>query len=115
MDLAPLKDDPELANDPQRNNNFRYDFPEDIQTQDRCPFAAHVRKTNPRNDLEGLGFSTEHNRIVRRGIQFGPEVSDAEKQQKKTSQDRGLLFRCYQSNIANGFQFIQQCAFVLLS
>ncbi|KAH8102235.1 Dyp-type peroxidase [Cristinia sonorae] len=114
LDLTPLKDDPELGKDPQRNNNFRYDFPEDIQTQDRCPFAAHVRKTNPRFDLEGVPpekggpFSTENRRIVRRGIPFGPEVTPQEKQSKTTTQERGLLFRCYQSNIANGFQFIQE-------
>ncbi|TCD63943.1 hypothetical protein EIP91_004753 [Steccherinum ochraceum] len=108
LDLAPVKDDPALGADPQRNNNFKYAFPEDSQTQDRCPFAAHVRKTNPRNDLEGLGISTESRRIIRRGIAFGPEVNKAEQQQKTTLQGRGLLFRCYQSNIANGFQFIQE-------
>ncbi|CAL1715804.1 unnamed protein product [Somion occarium] len=107
LDLAPLQDDPALGADPQRNNNFRYDFPEDFQTQDRCPFAAHVRKTNPRNDLESLGISTEKNRIIRRGVPFGPEVTKDEVTQKKTLHDRGLLFRCYQSVIANGFQFIQ--------
>ncbi|KAK7678568.1 hypothetical protein QCA50_018440 [Cerrena zonata] len=105
LDLAPLKDDPELAADRQRNNNFDYSFPEDIQTQDRCPFAAHVRKTNPRNDL---GNRVERNRIIRRGIPFGPEVTPTEAQQGKTTHDRGLLFRCYQSVLGNGFHFIQQ-------
>ncbi|KAH8094516.1 peroxidase TAP [Cristinia sonorae] len=110
LDLAPLKDDPELGRDPQRNNNFQYSFPEDIQTQDRCPFAAHVRKTNPRFDLEGLNppISTESRHIVRRGIPFGPELSRQEKQQKTTLQGRGLLFKCYQSDITKGFQFIQE-------
>ena len=106
MDLAPLKDDPALAADPQRNNDFDYSFPGDFDTQDRCPFAAHVRKTNPRNDLQN---NTETRRIVRRGIPFGPEVSSLESQSGRTLHDRGLLFRCYQSVIANGFQFIQQC------
>ncbi|KAK7678571.1 hypothetical protein QCA50_018443 [Cerrena zonata] len=104
LDLAPLKDDPILAADPQRNNDFDYSFPEDLQTQDRCPFAAHVRKTNPRNDLQN---NTETRRIIRRGIPFGPEVTPSEAQQGKTTHDRGLLFRCYQSVLANGFQFIQ--------
>jgi len=109
VDLAPLKDDPALGADPQRNNNFRYNFPDDPQTQDRCPFAAHLRKTNPRFDLEGLTppVSTETRRIVRRGIPFGPEVDKQEEQQKTTLQQRGLLFRCYQSSIVNGFQFVQ--------
>ncbi|TCD63946.1 hypothetical protein EIP91_004756 [Steccherinum ochraceum] len=107
LDLTPLQDDPDLGKDPQRNNHFRYDFPEDSQTQDRCPFAAHIRKTNPRNDL-GEPLNTELNRITRRGIAYGPELSEAEQQQKRTLQDRGLLFRCYQSNLNHGFHFIQQ-------
>lgn len=111
LDLVPLQDDPALGEDRQRNNDFRYDFPGDEDTQDRCPFAAHVRKTNPRNDLEGIGFPTEQNRVIRRGIPFGPEVLPSEHATGKTSQDRGLLFRCYQSDIENGFQFIQQCKY----
>jgi len=110
LDLAPLKDDPALGADPQRNNNFSYDFPDDPQTQDRCPFAAHVRKTNPRFDLEGFTppISTEPRRIIRRSIAFGPELSAEEQQQKTTLQARGLIFRCYQSDITKGFQFIQE-------
>ncbi|KAM0797506.1 peroxidase TAP [Usnea florida] len=111
VDLAPTHDDPAIANDNSRNNNFSYDFPEDQQTQDRCPFAAHTRKTNPRADLEKLGFPTNpttNHRIIRRGIQFGPEVSAAEAASEKTTQGRGLLFAAYQSNLGNGFQFIQK-------
>ncbi|KAL9094069.1 MAG: hypothetical protein Q9165_003739 [Trypethelium subeluteriae] len=98
VDLTPLKDDEKLGKDPNRNENFRYD----PFSQERCPFAAHTRKTNPRSDLP----STEIHRILRRGIQFGPEVTDEERQ-KGTIHDRGLLFKAYQSNNINGFQFIQ--------
>ncbi len=49
---------------------------------------------------------------MRRGIQFGPEVTPAEASAKKSSTDpsleRGLLFVSYQSNLANGFQFVQK-------
>ncbi|KAI0353796.1 Dyp-type peroxidase [Trametes cingulata] len=109
VDLAPLKDDPALGADPLRNNNFRYAFPDDPNTADRCPFAAHTRKTNPRADLEDppINASTESRRIIRRGVQFGPEVSPAEAATGKTQQGRGLIFVAYQSNIPNGFQFIQ--------
>ncbi len=109
MDVTPTVDDPDLGADPTRNNDFSYNsvFPNDQQTQDRCPFAAHVRKTNPRADLAKFG-GTEIRRIIRSGIQFGPEVSAAEAAAGKTSQDRGLLFVCYQSNIGQGFKFIQQ-------
>ncbi|MCJ1244609.1 hypothetical protein MMC30_001807 [Trapelia coarctata] len=108
IDVVPTKDDPKLGVDPSRNNDFRYDFPHDFETQDRCPFAAHTRKTNPRNDLEQLKISTEPRRIIRRGIQFGPEVTEDEAKSGKTTKGRGLIFAAYSSNIVHGFQFIQQ-------
>lgn len=45
--LAPDEDDPEIAKDPKRLNNFDYD-PKD---QGSCPFAAHTRKSFPRGDM----------------------------------------------------------------
>ncbi|KAH6653049.1 peroxidase TAP [Truncatella angustata] len=102
VQLAPIQDDPSLAV-PGKNQDFRFS----IDDQERCPFAAHIRKTNPRGDLP----TVEIRRILRRGITFGPEVTPKEKTDKKSSDDekleRGLLFACYQSNIANGFEFIQ--------
>jgi Dyp-type peroxidase family len=112
VDVTPTQDDPALGADPSRNDNFRFDFPGDKLTQDRCPFAAHVRKTNPRADLEDLDppigpISTETRRIIRQGIPFGSEVSAGEAASQKTTLPRGLLFVAYQSNIVNGFQFLQ--------
>ncbi|KAG9239578.1 peroxidase TAP [Amylocarpus encephaloides] len=99
--LAPHSDNPKLGKDRDANNNFDYD----IHSQKICPFVAHTRKTNPRADLDG----PTKNRILRRGITFGPEVTKEEKKNKCTdpANDRGLLFKCYQSNIKNGFEFIQ--------
>ncbi|MCJ1385563.1 hypothetical protein MMC17_008686 [Xylographa soralifera] len=114
VDLTPLKDDPALGADPLRNNNFSYNILDDQTAQDRCPFAAHIRKTNPRGDLEdphppaSPSISTAIHRIIRRGIQFGPEVSEEEAASGKTKHGRGLLFAAYQSNIGNGFEFLQQ-------
>jgi Dyp-type peroxidase family len=102
IDLSPTADDEALGTDDQRNNKFRYD----PFSQDRCPFAAHTRKTNPRSDLPDV----EKQRIIRRGIAFGPEVQEEEKG-KTTIHDRGLLFKAYQSNINLGFAFIQKCKF----
>ncbi|KAJ4413964.1 dye-decolorizing heme-containing peroxidase [Gnomoniopsis sp. IMI 355080] len=110
IQVTPLKDDPKLAADPNRNNVFTFDK----NSQERCPFAAHVRKMNPRGDFDGVegvpdpkaAISTH--RVIRRGIQYGPETTDHENQQNKTEKDRGLLFVCYQSNLTNGFQFLQK-------
>ena len=72
MDLAPLFDDPVLANDPQRNNNFTFAHPgEDIlSNQTRCPFSAHIRKTVPRGDFKNPNIN---NHITRSGLPYGPE------------------------------------------
>lgn len=90
------------------SNNFDY---EPRNSHDKCPFAAHTRKMRPRSDL-----GHDHAVIVRRGIPYGPEVSDAEKAAKKSDtaaeRERGLLFACYQSDIRNGFNFLttRKCA-----
>jgi Dyp-type peroxidase family len=110
IDITPFQDDPALGVDPKRNNNFA--FAGEITSSLRCPFAAHNRKTNPRDDLEvpPAGISpipVGPRRIMRRGIQFGPELTAAEKASGKTIHGRGLLFNCYQTSITNGFQFLQ--------
>jgi hypothetical protein len=46
---------------------------------------------------------------MRRGVQFGPEVTREEAHTAKTLHGRGLLFACYQTSLVNGFQFLQQC------
>jgi deferrochelatase/peroxidase EfeB len=73
IDLAPLKDDIALANDPRRNNNFNYTHPgKDFRSnQEDCPFSAHVRKTRPRADLGSPENVPNH--IIRAGIPYGPE------------------------------------------
>lgn len=116
IDVSPFKDDPALAADPKRNNNF--DFGGEINSQLRCPFAAHVRKTNPRDDLEvppppTAPISIAGRRIMRRGVQFGPEVTAKEKYEGKTQHARGLLFACYQSSLTNGFQFLQHSEYTI--
>jgi len=111
IDLAPFADDPVLAADPQRNNNFTFVHPgEDLSTyQVDCPFSAHIRKTRPRGD-----FTPENvaNHIIRAGIPYGPEVTDAEAASNTSSTDssleRGLAFVAYSSNLDTGFRFLQQ-------
>jgi len=110
IDLAPFQDDPALAADPKRNNDFF--FTGERSSQVKCPFAAHVRKTNPRDDLEvpppPIGsISVQPRRIMRRGVAFGPEMTEEENRSGRTQHTRGLLFNAYQTSITNGFQFLQ--------
>nr|VWP00107.1 Putative lanosterol 14-alpha-demethylase (EC [Ganoderma boninense] len=103
-DVFPKHDSPAAGTDPAQRDNFGYD----PSSQDRCPFAAHTRKVNPRADLASKNISTENRRIIRRGIQFGPEVTADEATSGHTQHDRGLIFVAYSGSITNGFQFIQQ-------
>ncbi|KAF8485532.1 hypothetical protein JB92DRAFT_3026452 [Gautieria morchelliformis] len=103
IDRTPTQDDPKMAADPHENNKFDFSKPKD---QTSCPFAAHVRKTNPRSDL-GSANVAPHS-ISRSGIPFGPEVNSDERQHHKTCQERGLAFVCYQSSLDNGFEFMQE-------
>jgi Dyp-type peroxidase family len=114
IDLTSRADDPVLAADPQRNNDFDFNHTDpgfDLRTnQSFCPFASHIRKTNPRADLGGT--STFNNHFIRSGIAYGPEVTDAETASNTTSSDpsleRGLAFAAYQANITQGFAFLQK-------
>ncbi|KAF8518411.1 fungal peroxidase [Hysterangium stoloniferum] len=108
VDLAPLFDDPDLANDNTRNNNFDFSHPnEDLHSnQTRCPFSAHIRKTNPRADFSSPD-QFQNNHIIRAGTPYGPEVSDEEAASNTTTTERGLAFVAYQSVIGNGFHFLQ--------
>jgi deferrochelatase/peroxidase EfeB len=74
IQVTPSCDDPELAKDPQRNNNFVYPQDKGNEGQSACPYAAHIRKTNPRNDLDGqpVPKTVEMVSITRAGIPYGP-------------------------------------------
>jgi deferrochelatase/peroxidase EfeB len=69
--LTPSQDDTTLGADPNQNNNF--DFSDD-QGERRCPYAAHIRKTNPRADFDQRGLSQEKavdpRRVIRAGIRL---------------------------------------------
>lgn len=107
--IAPLQDDPLVGEDPLRNNDF--EFGGDAK-QRRCPYAAHIRKTYPRDDLEGVvpngEAGVQTHRIKRAGIPFGPEVQEDEAEDRATKRERGLMFVCYQTSITEQFEFVQK-------
>jgi deferrochelatase/peroxidase EfeB len=80
-------------------NNFTY---KDDPHGQKCPLQAHIRKVNPRQ--QGVP------RIVRRGITYGER--DKEPQDNPSLEELpvngvGLLFMCYQRNIAQQFEVLQ--------
>ena len=92
-------------------NNF--DYASDMQGL-KCPFHAHIRKTNPRGDTFRLfgapqnGVGGERSRIMaRRGMIYGKRKIIAGKFSDKPSSRVGLLFMAYQGNIGEQFEFTQ--------
>jgi Dyp-type peroxidase family len=103
LELTPLRDDLKLGADEKRRNDFEFD---DDPEQRRCPYAAHIRKVNPRDDTRDKAEVQTH-RIIRQGITFGPEVKPGE---TTTGKSRGLMFVCYQTSIERQFEYLQRQA-----
>lgn len=64
----------------------------------RCPFHAHIRKMNPRDGSEQIRL------IARRGIPFGHRNADLS---DRPEDGVGLLFMCFQQDLARQFEFLQ--------
>ncbi|OYU13994.1 MAG: cytochrome, partial [Alphaproteobacteria bacterium PA4] len=92
---------PEPTSAPSALNDFAYgiDDPEGLA----CPFAAHIRRTNPRdsknpgNALEQV--ITNRHRLLRRGRSYGPQDGPGE---------RGMMFLALCANLERQFEFVQQ-------
>jgi deferrochelatase/peroxidase EfeB len=107
---TPTEDIAELGKDDDANNYFAYrnrlddpparrgnpgsldDFP--LARADLrgtvCPFSAHIRRANPRDDVE-LADRRQH-RLLRRGIPFGLPSSSTPQAPVDDKKPRGLLF-----------------------
>jgi Dyp-type peroxidase family len=70
----------------------------------KCPYAGHIRKTNPRTD------STKVHLMARRGIPYGTRSDGPNDDQldNKPTGGVGLLFMAYQASIVNQFEFTQR-------
>lgn len=97
--LSPDRMDAGLVDDKNRNNDFRYSGDSNGL---RCPFGAHIRRTNPRED--GIGKVSNRHRIIRRGVTYGNELPQGA---SDDGQDRGIIFIALNSNISRQFEFIQ--------
>ncbi len=68
----------------------------------RCPFGAHIRRTNPRDTLipgsDAQISITNRHRILRVGRQYVPQ----------SGQKPGLLFMCLNGDLERQFEFVQQ-------
>lgn len=114
-DGSPVVLDP-LATDMPPVNDFDYRSDELGQ---RCPFAAHIRKVNPRGEspfhiASSFGVATtvrqERGHIMaRRGITYGTRTFDeaANDFTDEPTGGVGLLFMAYMSSLEDQFEFTQ--------
>jgi deferrochelatase/peroxidase EfeB len=72
-----------------------------------CPFPAHIRKVNPRDDPSDTSGprNTKTRLMLRRGIPYGPATKTPQPLEDDGA-DRGLLFMSYQASIDNQFEFV---------
>lgn len=99
--LSPEQDDPAIAQDPVRRNDFTY---KDMDPRGFfCPRGAHIRRTNPRDEL---GESEQHRHLVqRRGLPYGPPLPEGA---SDDGLDRGIVGVMVNASIARQFEFIQK-------
>ena len=130
--LVPIQVEPIPGTDPRTvtQNQFTYDSD---PVGARCPFGAHVRRTNPRNSdfperrlsalrklmimfgfgpkgfYDDLTSSVRFHRILRRGREYGSELLPEEALQPAPPNEspRGLHFICLTANISRQFEFLQ--------
>ncbi|MCH9680844.1 MAG: Dyp-type peroxidase [Deltaproteobacteria bacterium] len=103
LDLADEVDDPGLAKDWNRNNDFRYS---DDARGFKCPHGAHARRGNPRADPTGptLQQVREH-RIIRHGVPYGPWLPEGA---PDDGQSRGIYFMVVNASPEHQFEYVQQ-------
>lgn len=109
------------ANPPGRNQCQDTTLPQSPgdKTGDICPFAAHIRKSYPRDDEAeesqyGGGSkpdlpnerNTQTHRLLRRGIPFGESSRSTPAVPHDDGVDRGLLFMAYMTSIEDQFEFV---------
>ncbi|MER5685478.1 Dyp-type peroxidase [Streptomyces sp. NPDC002205] len=99
--LSPEHDDPELAADPHRVNDFLYRENDDRGF--RCPAGAHIRRTNPR-DATIIGDARMH-RLIRRGTTYGPPLPEGVLEDDGA--DRGLVGVFMGAHLERQFEFIK--------
>lgn len=103
VDLSPDQDDPAIAADPHRRNNFTYAG--DDQGL-RCPLGSHLRRSNPRATPLVRATAVRRHRLIRRGVEYGPHLPAGTLEDDGV--DRGLINLFVQADIERQFEFVQR-------
>jgi Dyp-type peroxidase family len=96
--LAPDRDNPELAADPQRNNDFNY---KDMDPQGYAvPLGSHARRMNPRDTTGNIN----RRRMIRRGATYGPPLPEGT---PEDGVERGIAAFVICASLIRQFEFAQ--------
>jgi deferrochelatase/peroxidase EfeB len=96
--LAPERDDPALALDPTRNNNFNY--AEMDPHGYAVPLGAHIRRVNPRDTVVNM----QRRRLLRRGGTYGPPLAEGA---PEDGVERGVAAFVLCASLIRQFEFVQ--------
>lgn len=96
--FAPDQDDPALANDPLRNNDFDYGKMDPHGYA--VPLGAHIRRMNPRDTAVNI----QRRRMIRRGATYGPPLPEGE---PDDGVDRGVAAFVLCASLVRQFEFAQ--------
>ncbi len=102
--LAPERDDPELAADPHRRNDFMY-YDDDPQGL-KCPLGSHIRRMNPRDHFKDEIVQVNRHRVFRRGQAYGPVLPDGVMEDDGV--ERGMVFLFVGADLRRQFEFVQR-------
>lgn len=94
--LTPLKDDPELAGDPQRTNDFDYGKMDPHGYG--CPLGAHIRRMNPRDTAANMN----RRKMIRRGGTYGPPLPEGA---PEDGRERGIAAFVGCASLVRQFEF----------
>ncbi len=101
--LSPDKDDPDLAHQSARNNDFSY-YDADLEGK-RTPAGSHIRRVNPRDALKDSLTDIRLHRILRRGFAYGPSLQEGV--MTDDGADRGIMLAIINADPGRQFEFVQ--------
>ncbi|WP_404926182.1 Dyp-type peroxidase [Mesorhizobium sp. ORM16] len=96
--LSPERDDPTLAADRQRNNNFDYGKMDPLGYA--IPLGAHIRRMNPRDTAANMN----RRRMLRRGATYGPPLAE---DSPEDGRERGVAAFVLCASLVRQFEFAQ--------
>jgi deferrochelatase/peroxidase EfeB len=87
-----------------------YDYNDDAEGS-RCPFGAHIRRTNPRSALQfgadqpfdTPGALSNRRRLLRRGLPYGKSDENSQ-----DDGDHGIILMIINTDLSRQFEFVQE-------